>query len=431
MHRLLARLVPPFLRRLDQSLLLHHPAIWATRIHYVLFYGVLGLGLLTLHALSRPLALPDLPQPGANLAWLTLAALAALAFWGWQSRAFRDQVPRGLGCWYLLGVSLLALGPLLYTSLLTWRIDRAFSLETLRAEIDALNQGGAYFYGHNPRPHPDQGRYFYTQPQIGLYSLYGDPLSLENRDAQYEARFLAADAAQHLAYIETFGQVYARYTGKEIPFDAPTIWYAFQHRQPLPGSYEPNWHRVEQPLYIISRIKQHDTPIQTLFFWLMAATVAGWLALGLALFRLVPSRWFFLTLALGLGTAITWGTLAEMLQLIVTLRTHQMDLLWGGYLIGYGLLLLSALRRRDDASRTWRPLVSLSLLTLALPGLLPLLWFGGVEVQVALGLSLLPQYPSEWSFATGMLLSLALSWIGWGSFLAPRLQSILAGPRLK
>lgn len=82
MQRALGFLVPNFLKRLDRYLLLNHPRWWATKFHYVIFYGILANIFFTLaiFAFIKPNQLLDLvplliliiffPEIGIFIYWL-------------------------------------------------------------------------------------------------------------------------------------------------------------------------------------------------------------------------------------------------------------------------------------------------------------------------------------------------------------------------
>ncbi|MEM7655125.1 MAG: hypothetical protein AAF399_03280 [Bacteroidota bacterium] len=82
MTRKLSFLVPAFMKRLDQQLLLNHPAIWVTKIHYVLFYALIAFAGISFAVWpAHPAHLPD---PESHF-WLSMIpAGLGLLFWAWQ-----------------------------------------------------------------------------------------------------------------------------------------------------------------------------------------------------------------------------------------------------------------------------------------------------------------------------------------------------------
>ena len=77
-------LIPPFLKTLNKSLLLNRPGLWATKIHYVLFFALIGGGLLMLNAMVRPIDLADVPNPEVYFGLLIIPCLLALGIWAYR-----------------------------------------------------------------------------------------------------------------------------------------------------------------------------------------------------------------------------------------------------------------------------------------------------------------------------------------------------------
>lgn len=83
--KILNYLKPKFFRRLDQYLLVNHPFIWKTYVHYFLFYSLLVTnGVLALFVLLYPLNISSIPRYNSISqygAWMTMFASVAYAFW--------------------------------------------------------------------------------------------------------------------------------------------------------------------------------------------------------------------------------------------------------------------------------------------------------------------------------------------------------------
>ena len=81
MQRILRSLTPHWLRQLDHSLLISRPAIWTTRIHFVLFYGGFALGIAWIMGFLTRGSLTDFPNVESRFQLLMLPTLLAILFW--------------------------------------------------------------------------------------------------------------------------------------------------------------------------------------------------------------------------------------------------------------------------------------------------------------------------------------------------------------
>lgn len=82
MQRFFTSISPAFLRRLDHQLLINRPFVWATRIHHVLYWGLLGNLFAVLYALLLPMSEYDLPSPWSGTLVLVFPILIGLVLWG-------------------------------------------------------------------------------------------------------------------------------------------------------------------------------------------------------------------------------------------------------------------------------------------------------------------------------------------------------------
>ncbi|RMG28985.1 MAG: hypothetical protein D6730_04700 [Bacteroidetes bacterium] len=129
---------------------MHHPGLWASRIHFVAFYGLIGLGLFSLRAALQQVSTQQVPDPDQVLVLLMLPVLLAAGFWGWRFSLFstakvyarqlrlhavQNQLVVALGLLVLLCI------PLTYTLLLTHKVASVESRNQLISDVNALNIG--------------------------------------------------------------------------------------------------------------------------------------------------------------------------------------------------------------------------------------------------------------------------------------------------
>ncbi|MEM6348523.1 MAG: hypothetical protein AAF927_31865 [Bacteroidota bacterium] len=132
MYRFIATISPAFLRKLDQNLLINHPFLWATRIHHVLYWALLGNIFATCYAFLLPINEQSIPSPWSGTIVLSLPILIALVLWAksLQERAYwqhQKTVPDAvLGRNLLLfglGSLLISVIPIVYFGIVSMRLN--------------------------------------------------------------------------------------------------------------------------------------------------------------------------------------------------------------------------------------------------------------------------------------------------------------------
>ncbi|MEL7342050.1 MAG: hypothetical protein AAGM67_16325, partial [Bacteroidota bacterium] len=89
MHRIFRAIQPRFFRQIDRRLLLNRPGLWATKIHFALLFGILGLILSALFVGMMPISHEAVPNPWIYLLLMAAPAILAFGFWIWQVSLFR------------------------------------------------------------------------------------------------------------------------------------------------------------------------------------------------------------------------------------------------------------------------------------------------------------------------------------------------------
>jgi len=151
----LNKIVSPFLKKLDQYLLLNHRLIWETKFHFVLFYGIAAFLGLTGLAYLYPISLASsLPNPTVMGLIAGVPALILFCLWAFSQSRYaieRDfgRLTKGLGQWrfliYFCTVMLFVLPPLQFGRLAKERIANLVSEHRLQKDIEQLNTGNVYF----------------------------------------------------------------------------------------------------------------------------------------------------------------------------------------------------------------------------------------------------------------------------------------------
>ncbi len=247
MLRKIELLIPPFLKRLDQQLLLNRPGLWTTKIHYVLFFGGIGLLLLLIKATLTPLSLSDIPNPGTHFMVLLIPIIIGFGVYVFRlslfnvekqfgqtapGRSLRDQLI------FAATIGLLALMPFAYSYILSDKIAAQVSNEQLSADINALNLGDLFFpedvylYDKNVK---ENGEYHYDTYDYEGYSPFYSEVLIDIRSPREIKQIHTNHTSQEekLQQISNFKQAFAKYSGTSITYSSETILGLFDSRQIL------------------------------------------------------------------------------------------------------------------------------------------------------------------------------------------------------
>lgn len=158
--RFFRALIPAPLLRLDHHLLLHYPRLWATRIHYHLWFLLLCNAAVLLLALLLPVSTHGFPDPEFLFGWMMLPALIYFAFWVYKVVLFSaDKALAPPKHWtislefLLLWTSIALIMSLPYTLGLTvnCRIAHTVTDDELIADVDSLNRHAWLFLDEDAR----------------------------------------------------------------------------------------------------------------------------------------------------------------------------------------------------------------------------------------------------------------------------------------
>lgn len=149
----LKKLIPPFLRRIDAYLLLNHPVAWISKIHFVLFYGLITWSLSALSGFAIPINLSQTQDLGLWYFLFTILAIVALCFWIYHNIIFNLEKKFGKRSWAdaykifflnLCCVFIFISFPIPFTSIYNTRVAHTVSDEEFISDINTLNAGEAF-----------------------------------------------------------------------------------------------------------------------------------------------------------------------------------------------------------------------------------------------------------------------------------------------
>ncbi|MEO8068596.1 MAG: hypothetical protein ABI599_12945 [Flavobacteriales bacterium] len=154
----LRKLIPQALQRYDVHLQQSKPRLWATRIHYHLWFLLLLNALVFVFGMLLHVDRRSFPDPGEFFGWMTVPAILYLAFWIYKVVLFTVERRNGLRLPFaevgefmvhLVSIALIFSLPFNIGLTLAWRIDRIVGDEQFVQEVDALNREAHLFIQGN------------------------------------------------------------------------------------------------------------------------------------------------------------------------------------------------------------------------------------------------------------------------------------------
>jgi hypothetical protein len=149
----LKRLIPLFLKKLDSYLLLNHPTVWISKIHFVLFYGIITWALSALSGIAIPINLSQTQDLGLWYFLFTILAIIALCFWIYHNIIFNLEKKYGKRQWTdeykvlllnVLCVFVFISFPIPFTGIYNARVANTVTDEEFINDINSLNRADAY-----------------------------------------------------------------------------------------------------------------------------------------------------------------------------------------------------------------------------------------------------------------------------------------------
>lgn len=146
--KILNLLIPSFLKKFSNYLLVNHPFIWKTRIHYILFYAFIANILAITIGLTLPVSLNYIPDyEGVKVISILLMALSGLAYLFWiflLNRDKKDILTAGRAgtsaLIYLVAVFILFTSALTFSHVIRFQVSNLISYQELRADYRQYTQ---------------------------------------------------------------------------------------------------------------------------------------------------------------------------------------------------------------------------------------------------------------------------------------------------
>ncbi len=85
------KIAPKFLKRIDEYLLANHPILWISKLHYVVWYGLLLYLFSGLLGYVMPINLTSSTDAGLWYVLLTILSFILSWFWGYRYLIFNKD----------------------------------------------------------------------------------------------------------------------------------------------------------------------------------------------------------------------------------------------------------------------------------------------------------------------------------------------------
>lgn len=361
MHRFFEKLKPHFFRAWDNRLLLNRPALWATKFHYALMFGLMGLALSSLAIWMLPVDLTAVPNAWNHLMYAAVPSAIGLAFWIWQVSLFKtDQAFGEAGAptalrdqmIYVL-VLLMAVGiPFLHGYRVSQKVANTISDNELVADINHLNKFESFTTDNSRWEFNSQGlSKGYSNYTFQAYTDY--PIEIENiNSTDYnfnEFRDLSKPyhEAELLEGLEKYLSLLSKYSGASFSVTAEEIFQEFNRNKEdtekvrIYGSaFRTAKYETEENLEKLQEAKRGESHI----------------------FR-HDARW-------GVEILFLWGLGLLLIGLQTNARSFLISALLGGGLLAGGLMLSETLGRFYQIGRIESWLSSMHILVMLILGLL-------------------------------------------------------------
>lgn len=220
--------IPGFLKKIDTYLLKHHPNLWITNVHYVLFYTlILDVVLFALANMFGYSLTDDIPDVEVPLMLMILPAILVFVFW--FIKQARYNVDKNFGrsnllhdyqnfIVYFVVIFLFYSVAAIIPHSLIYKVQNAVSTEELNEDIDKLNTGYVYFTGYGIEENDNVIEIESRSEYVYQYDRY---YSYPEEYEEYEKEIVSKETA--LLEIEDFIKIYNKYTVEKIVFNPQEV----------------------------------------------------------------------------------------------------------------------------------------------------------------------------------------------------------------
>lgn len=358
-------LMPKFLEKLDDYFLLHHRLLWITKVHYVLYYGLVtalgGSALIWAYPLRTDGSLPDT----ALVLFLSiLLGLPALVFWLYKQAIysveknygnlfpFMEQLRFGI---YLLCFSIFAGIPIYFAVLVENKIANLENEERLAKDVYSLNAGNPYFSSsqngdviweedkeilknwndQSQFPQMTDGRDYYNFMPFNINYYYHHKYDNYTHTSDvFKDLFLTTDTdAKRLELIENFILAHNKYSSKKIemkPQEVLANYKAHQISYTFSGTYEAYKYEINNTTSLIARVRGNPL-IQEKDLGTVFACIVFALATFLSVFQNVKWQDFVVGAIGFLASSFVFGISMSFVRVAVG----------GGEIFFFGSILLA------------------------------------------------------------------------------------------
>ena len=396
MLRKFESIIPTFLKKLDRQLLLNRPGLWATKIHYAVFFGAIGYALMTFIGFTSGVDLTSVPNYETGFALAIIPAAIFFLIWAFRISLF--QVEKGHGeklggsdlrdqIVYGLVIMMLAAAPILYGKLVQNKVKNAVSQSQLAKDINTLNLGESLFvtdsyefenlYGYNGNiccnvKYIGYNRYtYYSNSNPDVWSEHYTESKLKNIHGNQNKANLLDE------YIHTFN----KYSKEKIPFTGEQILAFYKNKEWKYEQTEFNQakYKVVDNIWAVQRAYSNRGLFTDRDFVPIYLLVLTTLFMALQAFLKTNWKIFGGAIIAGVATAIALGITGATLSSVFYMNDDMLFMMIAGC---FGFYMFQAFRRKHtQRAKIWKT-ISLILVTVVTP-FMPLILANGIDGHVS------------------------------------------------
>jgi len=331
MHRLFEKLKPAFFKAWDQRLLVNRPALWATKFHYALVFGLMGLGLSSLVVWFLPVELTAVPNAWFHLLYAAIPSAIGLAIWIWQVSLFKTDKAFGeAGLKMALrdqiiyaAVVFLAFGlPILHGYRVSEKVAHSLDDHQLVADLNHLNVVEGFTTDLSYSDEDQSLIQRYDDHYFQRYTIYYNDDERLNSSEQNKAWFFQLNEAEFKAKllldIERYIHLIRKYSATPFALEPNKIYQEYMRREEsrgnslvLSSAFKNAEHEAEKNLRKLQEAKAGVSDLLHNQAWQRPAVLALWV-LGLLLIGLQSNIRSLMLSVLVAGTLVVLGVFASV-----------------------------------------------------------------------------------------------------------------------
>jgi hypothetical protein len=326
---LMERFTPAFLQKIDKDWLLNQPEIWATRIHYLLFWATIYTLVVSLLGFLYPISTHNVPDPEVFTLITLIPAGIIFLYWAYQLSLYKvseqfGNITRSFSFKELFiygsGILLLSIGGFVVGKIFSDKNASLVSQSALVTDVNNMNKG--YIFIQTGKAHLIDFYLYHSNEdnanvdnEIAPFYLYSGYVTSENLLVNYEVKEALIPSKKsekmQMELIENFLHSYNRYASVPLNISAKEVLNGFKQRLEeakrgqLDLDTNNDWgldqeiRKINTAITTIVRSKNHQTAFYEWEAYSAYTIFLSFLGLALLIFLRVGLRDFLITFLAG------------------------------------------------------------------------------------------------------------------------------------